>query len=327
MRTLATTVALTLASCAAPHDPGTGPGTWSEIRPLDQERFEAPAIVRGGVVYYLGGITDICLDGSAACTLDRVDVYDPQAETWSSAPPLPAGAPRHHIAVAVVNDIIYLVGGFIGILGTAQTFTPIAETWAFDGTTWKQLADSPMARGACTAQTIDGKIYIAGGGITEPSALDMLTVYDPATDTWQTLAPMPTAREHVASCVIAGQFVVIGGWLADRGVVSTVESYDPVTGAWSTLAPLATPRGGMGATELDGTCYGIGGEEWAGPDPGTFADVQGLGSLTDKWTTFAPLPHSRHGIGVTSVDGAAYVVGGGPVRGNSYTTEVDQFVP
>jgi N-acetylneuraminic acid mutarotase len=309
------------------HVPGNGPGMWTQVLSLDEERFEAPAIAYAGNAYYLGGITDVCPDASAACTVDRVDVYDPQANTWTASPPLPAGAPRHHMALATVNDVIYVVGGFVGILGTAQTFTPIAETWAFDGTSWTQLADSPMARGACTAQQIGGKIYVAGGGITEPSALDMLTVFDPAANTWQILPPMPTAREHVASCVIDGQFVVIGGWLADRGVTPNVEAYDPVAGTWSTLAPLAAARGGLGAAIVDGTCYAIGGEEWAGPDPGTFADVQGLASLTDRWADFAPLSKARHGIGVTAVGGAIEVIGGGPVRGNSYTTEVDQFAP
>ena len=320
-------LACLLASCTTLHDPGSGPGTWTQLPPLDEERFEAPAVALGGKIYYLGGITDICPDGSAACMVDRVDAFDPQAGVWSSAAPLPAGAPRHHISVAVVDGAAYVVGGFVGILGTAQTFTPIAETWKFDGTTWSRLADAPMARGAATAQAIGGKIYVAGGGITEPSALDMATVFDPASNTWATLPAMPTAREHVASCVLEGQFVVIGGWLADRGVVGAVEAYDPASGMWSTLDQMPTPRGGLGAAMIDNTCYAIGGEEWAGPDPGTFADVQGLASLAAKWTVFAPLPHARHGIGVASTGGLGYVIGGGPMRGNSYTVEVDQFAP
>ena len=64
-----------------------------------------------------------------------------------------------------------------------------------------------MARGAATAQTIGGKIYVAGGGIAEPNALALTTVYDPALDRWSTLAPMPTPREHVASCVLGTKWV------------------------------------------------------------------------------------------------------------------------
>jgi len=314
-------------STAALHDAGNGPGTWTEVRPIDQRRFEAAAAALGGRLYFLGGISDLCPDGSAACTVDRVDVYDPATGDWTPAPPLPNGAPRHHLAVTVVSDTLFVVGGFVGILGTAQTFTPIAATWAFDGTTWTRRADAPMARGAATAQAIGGKIYVAGGGIAEPSALDALTVYDPALDQWATLSPMPTAREHVASCVLGGRLVVIGGWRDDKTVAPAVEAYDPAADAWTHLADLSTARGGLGAAVLGGTCYAVGGEEWSGPDPGTFADVQGLPSLDGSWSSFAPLVHARHGIGVAVVGGSLYVVGGGPSRGNSYTNEVDLFSP
>jgi N-acetylneuraminic acid mutarotase len=317
------TVAIVGATACTSHG-GHNIGSWVEIAPLDEARFEGPAIALRGKVYYFGGITDECPAGT--CTVERVDVYDPATATWSATTPLPAGAPRHHISLAVVDQLIYVVGGFDGILGTAYPFTPFASTWSFDGTTWMRLADSPMARGAATAQVIDGKIYVAGGGITEPSALDMLTVYDPATNAWQTLAPMPTAREHVASCVLDGKLVVIGGWLADKGVSAKVEAYDPASDAWSTLDPLPTARGGLGAVVVGGECYAIGGEEWAGPDPGTFALVDGL-VPQGAWTSFAPLPHARHGMGIAEVGGAIFAIGGGPTRGNSYTTEADRFTP
>jgi N-acetylneuraminic acid mutarotase len=323
-------VALLLTGCppARPaHDAGNGPGTWTEVRPLDQERFEAAAAVLAGKIYIVGGISDLCPDGASACTLDRVDVYDPQAGTWSPAPPLPAGAPRHHLALAVVGGAIFVVGGFDGILGTANTFTPSASTWALDGATWTRRADAPRARGAATAQAIGGKIYVAGGGVTEPSALDELAVYDPAIDQWSTLTSMPTAREHVASCVVNGSLMVMGGWGGDKAVSSTVEAYDPLNDRWTALPSLGTARGGLGAAVLDGTCYAVGGEDWDGPAPGTFSDVQGVSSLDAAWQDFAPLPHARHGIGVAEVAGALYVIGGGPSRGNSYTNEVDQFRP
>jgi hypothetical protein len=138
---------------------------------------------------------------------------------------------------------------------------------------------------------------------------------------------MPTAREHVASCVLGGQLIVIGGWRDDKSVVAAVEAYDPARGSWRALAPLRTARGGLGAAVLGGTCFAVGGEEWAGPEPGTFADVQGLVSLDASWTDFAPLPRARHGLGVAALNGAIYAIGGGPIRANSYTVEVDSFTP
>jgi N-acetylneuraminic acid mutarotase len=328
---LAALLAVAAAACTppayAPHDAGSGPGAWSTVRPLDQRRFEAAAATLGGKVYFFGGISDLCPDGAPACTVDRVDVYDPASDSWSPAPPLPAGAPRHHLALAVVGGTWDLVGGFVGILGSAQPFTPVAATFAFDGSAWTRRADAPAARGAATAQAIGGLVYVAGGGTGEPSALATLAVYDPVADRWDALAPMPTAREHVASCVLDGEMVVIGGWHDGQSVTDAVEAYDPVRARWRALAPLPTARGGLGAAIAGGVCYAAGGEEWSGPDPGTFADVQGLASVDGQWGDFAPLVHARHGVGVTALDGIVYVIGGGPSRGNSYTNEVDSFSP
>jgi len=307
------------------HDPGNGPGSWTLRHPLDQARFEAAAVTLGGKVYFFGGISDVCSDQSAACTVDRVDVYDPVTDAWSPAPPLPAAAPRHHLSLAVAGNSIYVVGGFTGIIGGTVNFTPLASTFAFDGANWTRLADSPVARGAATAQTIGGKIYVAGGGVSEPNALALTTVYDPALDRWSTLAPMPTPREHVASCVLGGQFVVIGGWRSDQSVVSAVEAYDPFSDSWRKLAPMRTARGGLGAAVLDSTCYAVGGEDWVSDGPGTFADVEGLSTLDGAWSNFAPLTHARHGIGVAVVGHQLFVIGGGPMRANSYTQEVDAF--
>ena len=315
------------APAGAPLDAGSGPGTWREMVPLPQERFEAYAIGARGHVYYLGGITDLCPDLSAACVSDHVDVLDPTTQVWTPGPPLPAAAPRHHLAVAAVGDTIYVLGGFTGILGGTQVFQPIATTWAFDGVTWTERAPQPLARGSATAQTINGQIFVAGGGIAEPDARNDLYVYDPQADRWSLRTPMPTPREHVASCVLGNRMLVLGGWRSDRSVVGTVEVYDPATDRWTALPDLLTPRGGLAANVVGDVCYAVGGEQWVGPLPGTFDANEGFAVSSTAWQPFAPLPHRRHGLGLAQLGGSLYSVGGGPSRGNSYTNLVEVFTP
>src|SRR6185295_703752 len=92
---------------------------------------------------------------------------------------------------------------------------------------WTPLAPAPLARGAATAQAIDGKIYVTGGATTEGvPAFDQLDVYDPDANAWTTSVPMPSPREHLASCALDGKFVVVGGWLEDVAS-SAAESFDP----------------------------------------------------------------------------------------------------
>jgi non-specific serine/threonine protein kinase len=314
------------SSAAAPVD-----GGWSEATSLPVPRFEGKSVVVAGKVLYVGGITGVTSDPASARESDRIDVYDPATRTWSSGPSLPADGPMHHLALAVMDDRLYVLGGFTGILGGADAagvFTPSAVTYVLEGSTWTRLADQPVARGAATAEAIGGIIYVAGGGVTEPGSLTDLYGYDPATDTWNGLRPMPTMREHVASCVVDGRMIVVGGWMGDdRAVVATAEAYDPATDQWTHLADMPTARGGLGAVAIGGTCFAIGGEEWVGSLPGTFANVEALDVDSGAWTTIGPMRLARHGLGVTALGGMLYAVGGGPIRGNSYTDDVETKVP
>jgi hypothetical protein len=311
-------------------DLGGLPGRWQSGTPLPVERFEAYAAQAGGRIYFIGGITGTFGDQLSARESDRVDVYDPATQIWTPGAPLPAAAPRHHLAATVFDDKIYVLGGFTGILGgvPGEVFTPSQGTYVLEAAGWRRLADQPIARGSATAQAIGDKIYVAGGGRAEPDALDALYVYDPATDQWTARAPMPIAREHVASCALGPYLLVVGGWFSSvRQVLPAAQIYDPDKDSWGVLPDMPTARGGLGATMLGDTCYVVGGEEWHGPDPGTFNVVEGFSASKMAWQTFSPMATARHGLGVAALDGHIYAVGGGPVRGNSYTSVVEIFTP
>jgi N-acetylneuraminic acid mutarotase len=325
-------VTATLAACDGSYQgaslvPTPGPGTWQAVRSLPTARFEGAAAVAGGRIYFLGGITDVCADGSNACESDRVDVYDATTDAWMAAPPLPAAAPRHHLALAAVQDRIYVLGGFVGILDGATNFGPVATTFVLDGTGWQQLADQPIARGAATAQAIGGTIFVAGGGRMEPDALGDLYAYDTTADRWTARSSMPTAREHLASCLVGGRMLAVGGWNGQKQTLGAAELYDPATNAWRTLAPLPTPRGGLGAAAIGDVCFAIGGEQWVGPLPGTFSQNEGFDVTLETWRSFAPMPTRRHGLGLAALGGYLYAGGGGPVRGDSTSSVVEQFLP
>jgi N-acetylneuraminic acid mutarotase len=324
--------ACAVVAAACHTDPPPPPGSpWTSATSLPVPRFEGKAAVVGGKVLYVGGITGVIDDQASARESDRVDVYDPATRAWTSGPSLPADSAKHHLALAVIDDRLYVLGGFNGIIGGADAagvFTPSAATFVLDQGAWKRLADQPVARGSASAEVIDGIIYVAGGGVTEPDARTDLYAYDPAHDSWLARRPVPTAREHVASCAIDGKLLVLGGWAGeDKHVVGAVESYDPKADAWTTLPDLPTPRGGLGAVVVNGACVAVGGETWAGPLPGTFAAVESLDVARGAWTALPSMPTARHGLGVALLDGTLYALGGGPVRGNSYTDVVEVLRP
>jgi N-acetylneuraminic acid mutarotase len=328
----ANAVALLALSCGSPDPPLEA---WTVAARLPVPRFEAYAATWGAHVYFIGGITGQFADISTAEPSRLVDVYDAASDTWTAGPDLPSDAPKHHLAIAVMSDGIDVLGGFDGIVAQHpnEPFVPVARAYALrdpkDGvlTRWVALAPPPLARGAATAQAIDGKIYVTGGATTEGvPPFDELDVYDPDANVWSTSAPMPTAREHLASCATDGKFVVVGGWNEDVAS-NAAESFDPTTQKWTVLPALPTARGGLAAISRAGVCHVIGGEDWALPFPGTFHAHEVYDPKSNAWSDDLPMPTARHGFGLALLGGAMYAVGGGPSQGNSYTDVVEVLVP
>lgn len=306
-------------------------GSWTKGKPAPEPRLEGFAAVAAGHFYYMGGITGVFGDQLSAKTSARVDIFDPATGSWSAGPDLPVGAARHHLAVAVVADAIYLLGGFTGILGGSEEagkFIPNKQTWRLSAGAWTRMADQPIARGAATAQPIADKIYVTGGGTDENGAQTETYQYDPATDQWTAKAPLPTQREHLASCAVGGKMLVVGGWFSiAKQTLNASQIYDPQKDQWSVVPDLPSSRGGLGAAALGDTCYVIGGEQWHIALPGTFGVTEGFNVSTSTWQTFASMPTGRHGFGLVAWNGALYAIGGAPVMGNSYTDVVEVFTP
>ena len=311
------------------------PNPWQAAPPMPEARLEGVVVAAGGRLWYLGGITGTFGDQTSARASDRVDVFDPATGNWSAGPPLPDGAARHHLAVAAIGAQIWVLGGFTGIIGGADVagkFTPNAQTWLLEDGKWQRKADQPVARGAATAQALGGRIYVVGGGPHEAEAVRDVWAYDPATDTWQQRAWLPTERQHLASCALGGKLLAVGGWLSPaKQAVDAAQLYDPQSDTWALLPDLPTARGGLGAATLtiDGLerCHVVGGERWHEPLPATFAAHEAFDLTSGTWQKLPPMPTRRHGLGVATLAGRLWTVGGGPVLGNSYTAAVETFAP
>jgi hypothetical protein len=93
------------------------------------------------------------LGGSATTTVH--EVYDPAANTWSTAASLPAG--RSHYGSTVNNGRIYIIGGDNG----APTSSCMQYDLASDS--WLPLFSMAQARYQSAVGLINGKIYASQG--------------------------------------------------------------------------------------------------------------------------------------------------------------------
>jgi N-acetylneuraminic acid mutarotase len=181
----------------------------------------------------------------------------------------------------------------------------------------------PTARGALTANFINGILY-AVGGVDISGTSNTNLAYDPEANTWIEKASMQNAREHLTSAVVGGKLHVIGGRTAGMVAnVDTNEVYDPIKDMWTELSPMPSKRGGLASAAINETIYVFGGEE---PN-GTFNNNEKYDPVTDTWISAQPMPTARHGLTAVSVDDKIYIIGGGPQPGGSQTNSNGIFHP
>jgi N-acetylneuraminic acid mutarotase len=169
-------------------------------------------------IYVIGGFdTDDIATGA-------VDVYDPRADAWRHAAPMPTA--RGLLKVARVGGLLYAIGG------RDDDNTSLAAVERYDPrrNQWHAVAPLNEARGNPAVAVVDDAIVVVGGaGAGE--ALRTTEVYDVRADRWRTLdALLPVGRAsfsgarldrhgHRDAVLTFGGFEVTGG-----GPVATAEA-------------------------------------------------------------------------------------------------------
>ena len=167
-----------------------------------------------GRLYVVGGL------GPAS---EEIWVYDPATDRWEAAPaPLPT--PREHLAVAVLGNKLYAVGGRwgnAGNLAALEIYDPAAGTWT-------RGPDLPTPRSGLTASVLKGRIHVVGGeSLSLSRTFGEHEAYDPSSKAWSTLADLPTPRHGLASATVGGRWYVIGGG-AKAGALTFISLTDLV---------------------------------------------------------------------------------------------------
>ncbi len=249
------------------YDPATK--TWEDMSapPFQMHHFQA--VSYDGKIYVMGAFTDGYPDENP---IPNIYIFDPETDTWTAGPEIPADRRRGSAGAIVYNNEFYIVAGIQnghtdGHVTWLDKYNPATDTWT-------QLADAPRARDHFQAVVVDDKLYAAAGRrssfatnqvfqLTE-AAVD---VYDFATDSWSTLpasANIPTERAGTAAIALDGKVVVLGGESGRQipGMEQNpplahdeVEAYNPITGAWETLPPMLEGRHGTQAIVYDNAVY------------------------------------------------------------------------
>jgi N-acetylneuraminic acid mutarotase len=219
------------------------------------------------------------------------------ANTWISRAPLPR--PRYNNRAALLNGVIYSIGGH-----DRETDTVLAYNVATN--TWSSRQPLPSPREAVNGvSVIGGRLYVTGGSSPGGPMSKSLFVYSPGTNTWTRKADMPEAGGCGAQGVIGGMLYVYSACTGTR-----LLRYDPATNRWSTLSPPPTSHDFGGSGVIAGKLYLVGGQHveagWYTPH----AQLDIYDPATDAWTPGAPMPGRAMYVASAGMNGQLFVAGG-----------------
>ena len=197
------------------YDPQSDEWTPKTAMPAGSERGGAAVAVQGDVIVIVGG-----QDGSTSSAL--VSAYNPVLDSWDTDyPALPVA--RNHLVGAVVDDIVFAIGGRDGGIGGIMS-----RVDALEAGVWTSRADMPTARGGMAAGVVAGQIAVVGGegNPADGSAgvFPDVQLYDPQSDSWRILADMPRPRHGMGAVGVGSRLYVPGG--ADRQGFAAVADHD-----------------------------------------------------------------------------------------------------
>lgn len=202
------------------------------------------AVTIKGIIYVFGGY-----DGLA----NRFELfrYDPAEQTWTS--PVTHGdrpAPRSNHCSAVIDNRMYIFGGLQRVENDLVDSNDL-HYMDVDTMTWhtpQVTGDIPLPRCGHKMTTIDGKLYLFGGGNGDgwTRKFNDVHVFDPISNAWTEMKTTGVAADSTtfASVWSFGRFLFVfgGGKFTDTSTVTNeVFTLDTVTCHWTKQSVQGTP--------------------------------------------------------------------------------------
>jgi len=167
------------------------------------------------------------------------EMYDPATDNWTSRAPMLTA--REHLAGALIDSLIYIVGGRVSTssnLSALEVYSPQTDEW-------RTLTNMPTPRGGNAAASANGRLYVFGGEFFEEGSgvFTETEEYDPVTNGWRKMAAMPNPRHGIGAATIDGDIYIIGGGpVAGFGVANVNSIFRPPADVTSVAEESTSPQ-------------------------------------------------------------------------------------
>ncbi len=275
--------------------------TWGSVSPMGTRRDNPGSAVLDGKLYVFGGRTRNADGSTVNNTLDTMEAYDPDTDTWVNRGSMPTG--RRAMVVGKLNGRAQVIGGERtssgGTFSANEEYNPKTNGW-------RKLAPMLTGRHGAVAGTIDGVVYVAGGGpnggssYTNVNEAFMIEAPDPSDTTAPTVTNVAPADGETEVAVTADTVATFSEGMDEttintgtvtltmQGAAVPVEatvSYDPANNAvrlnpthdleFDTSYTVSIKGGANGVTDLAGNALAAD-ETWSFTSSTAPPDTGGL---------------------------------------------------
>jgi hypothetical protein len=234
--------------------------------------FEAKNSYKGGEVHALscssnglmrvtlktGEIYEVDIDSKGNQIASKIDKNEKDAYpvAWKTLSPMPYSA--HDVFGAELNGKIYIPGGQAphGFPATLKTFD---RMFIYDTKkdTWQLSSPMKIKRRYCSVGTLDGKIWVVGGYISDVTdqVTSTVEIYDPDTDSWTDGPLLDVPCTQAVAAVVKGRLYVM--FSNQERTINYTTSIAPGEISWRSDPPPPYPIFQTDGCQLDNRIYMI----------------------------------------------------------------------
>ncbi|CAJ0593642.1 unnamed protein product [Cylicocyclus nassatus] len=207
---------------------------WTTMPNMPTPRAHLSVAVLGSKLYACGGSTnrDHYHDRTTPEVTSTVEVFDFQRNMWATAPSM--SIRRKDCAVAVLNDVLYVIGGHGDFV-----FESVERFCAAENR-WERAPSMELGRRMAAATTLNNKIYVCGGDDGR-EVLNTVIFFDPVSNCWSYAPPMQVARKNLSVLSYNNTIYAIGGENAST-TLRSVEYLREGSSEWKFAEDLETYR-------------------------------------------------------------------------------------
>ncbi|XP_066279906.1 kelch repeat and BTB domain-containing protein 8-like [Branchiostoma lanceolatum] len=181
---------------------------WEERQPMLEGRSSFGMAFLQGYIYAVGGMVYDNF-GRYSGTLNTVERYNPESDTWQYVTPMPDGISEH--GVVTLGSRLFVVGG-----------RPPTHTFCYEPgeNMWNVYESVPIPMSSPGAVVFDSEIVVAGGfKFLGPNrgSLPAVQIFNPHENQWQAGPPLPQGRICPGLAVLHRELYIVGGERSGHG--------------------------------------------------------------------------------------------------------------